>query len=72
MVDCLTPNGSFDIAYIKRMMSDGDADLAQLGGFLKQHLQSSAFADDFAALISRHNLAGNVVMVAERPKRVAA
>jgi len=67
VVDCLTPNGSFDIAYVKRMMSDGDADLAQLGGFLKQHLQSPAFADDFAALISKHCLAGNLLMIAQRP-----
>ena len=67
VVDCLTPNGSFDIAYVKRMMSDGDADLAQLGEFLKQHLQSSAFADDFAALISKHCLAGNLLMIAQRP-----
>jgi 2-polyprenyl-3-methyl-5-hydroxy-6-metoxy-1,4-benzoquinol methylase len=67
VVDCLTPNGSFDIAYINRMISDGDADLGQLGGFLKQHLQSSAFADDFAALISKHRLAGNLLMIAERP-----
>ena len=67
VADCLTPNGSFDIAYVKRMMSDGDADLGQLGGFLKEHLQSSAFADDFAALISKHCLAGNLLMIAERP-----
>jgi hypothetical protein len=66
IVDCLTPNGTFDIAYVKKMIGDGDADLAHLGNFLKQQLESPAFADDFAALISKHCLAGNLLMIAQR------
>lgn len=67
VADYLTPNGSFDIAYVNRMIADGSADLGQLGGFLKANLRSSAFAEDFAALISKHRLAGNLLMIAERP-----
>jgi 2-polyprenyl-3-methyl-5-hydroxy-6-metoxy-1,4-benzoquinol methylase len=67
VVQHATPNGTFDVAYVNRMINDGDADLEQLGHFLRRQLRSSAFADDFAALISDHRLAGNVVMVAQRP-----
>lgn len=67
IIDCLTPNGTFDIAYVKKMVGDGDAAMDQLGEFLKHHLESPAFADDFATLISKHRLAGNLLMIAERP-----
>jgi 2-polyprenyl-3-methyl-5-hydroxy-6-metoxy-1,4-benzoquinol methylase len=67
VVDAVTPNGSFDVAYVKRMLEDGTADLGNLGEFLRRHLQSADFAEDFAQLISRHGLAGNMVMTSRRP-----
>jgi 2-polyprenyl-3-methyl-5-hydroxy-6-metoxy-1,4-benzoquinol methylase len=65
--DFVTPNGSFDIAYINRILSTGDADLSKLGEFLREKLRRPEVADDFARLISKHRLAGNVVMIAQRP-----
>jgi 2-polyprenyl-3-methyl-5-hydroxy-6-metoxy-1,4-benzoquinol methylase len=67
VLDCLTPNGSFDVAYVNRMLSDGNADLGKIGEFLRDKLQTSEVAEDFAKLISKHRLAGNVVMIAKRP-----
>jgi len=67
VVDFLTPNGSFDIAYVNRFLSNGDADLGKLGEFLLEKLQRPEVAEDFAELISRHGLAGNVVVIAKRP-----
>ncbi len=67
VIDFLTPNGSFDIAYVNRILSDGDADLQMLGEFLRQKLQRPEVAEDFAELISKHRMAGNVVMIAQRP-----
>lgn len=67
IVDYVTPNGSFDIAYVNRMLRDGDADLGKLGEFLRVKLQMPGVADDFATLISKHRLAGNMVMIALRP-----
>jgi 2-polyprenyl-3-methyl-5-hydroxy-6-metoxy-1,4-benzoquinol methylase len=67
VVDFLTPNGGFDIAYVNRMLNDGDADLHMLGGFLREKLQTPEVAEDFAKLISNHRLAGNMVMIAKRP-----
>jgi 2-polyprenyl-3-methyl-5-hydroxy-6-metoxy-1,4-benzoquinol methylase len=67
VIDCVTPNGSFDVAYVKRMLEEGTADLGNLGEFLRRHIQSAGFAEDFAHLISRHGLAGNMVMISRRP-----
>jgi len=67
VLDFLTPNGSFDIAYVNRILSDGDANLGKLGEFLRAKLQAPEVAEDFAKLISKHRLAGNVVMIAQRP-----
>jgi SAM-dependent methyltransferase len=67
VVDFLTPNGSFDIAYVNRMLRGGDADIRMLGGFLREKLQTPEVAEDFAKLISNHRLAGNMVMIAKRP-----
>jgi 2-polyprenyl-3-methyl-5-hydroxy-6-metoxy-1,4-benzoquinol methylase len=66
IIDYVTPNGSFDIAYVNRMLEEGSANFGQLGGFLQHKLQDAAFADGFASLISRHGLAGNMVMIAKR------
>lgn len=66
-IDWVTPNGTFDIAYVNRMLQDGTADLAHIGSFLQHHLQSPEFAAGFAELISRSKLAGNVVVHARRP-----
>ena len=71
VLDFLTPNGSFDIAYVNRILSDGNADLDMLGEFLRQKLQAPEVAEDFAKLISRHRLAGNVVMVAQRLRQTS-
>lgn len=68
VLDLLTPNGSFDIAYVNRILSDGNADQGKLGGFLREKLQSPEVAEDFAKLISKHRLAGNVVVIAKRPE----
>jgi 2-polyprenyl-3-methyl-5-hydroxy-6-metoxy-1,4-benzoquinol methylase len=67
VIDFVTPNGSFDVAYVKRMLEEGTAELGNLGDFLRSHLQSADFAEDFAQLISRHGLAGNMVMISQRP-----
>ena len=67
VIDFVTPNGSFDVAYVKRMLGEGTAELGNLGDFLRSHLQSADFAEDFAQLISRHGLAGNMVMISQRP-----
>lgn len=63
----LTPNGSLDIVYVERMLRSGEADLGKLGEFLCEKLQRPEVAEDFAKLISKHCLAGNVVMIAQRP-----
>jgi SAM-dependent methyltransferase len=67
VIDFLTPNGSFDVAYVKHMIEQGTADPLGLGDFLRRHLQSPGFAEEFAQLISRQGLAGNMVMIAQRP-----
>jgi 2-polyprenyl-3-methyl-5-hydroxy-6-metoxy-1,4-benzoquinol methylase len=67
IVDIVTPNGNFDIAYVDRMIADRNADLNKLGEFLRAKLRTPEFAADFAKLISNHRLAGNMVMIARRP-----
>jgi hypothetical protein len=49
------------------MIEQGTADPLALGDFLRRHLQSPGFAEEFAQLISRQGLAGNMVMIAQRP-----
>jgi SAM-dependent methyltransferase len=67
VIDFVTPNGSFDVAYVKRMLRDGTAELSILGEFLRRHLQTASFSEGFAKLISHHGLSGNMVMISQRP-----
>ncbi|MBN2517364.1 MAG: methyltransferase domain-containing protein [Candidatus Altiarchaeota archaeon] len=68
VLEALTPNGSFDVAYVKSLIKDKTVDKERLGEFLYDALSDENFSRMFSEAISKSRLAGNIVVMAQYAK----
>ena len=66
VVDAQTPNGTFDVAYVRRLLAEDGNGRSALGSFLANAISDDAFTNGLAQLVREHRFAGNMVIVARR------
>ncbi|NQU98289.1 class I SAM-dependent methyltransferase [Candidatus Woesearchaeota archaeon] len=68
VIETITPNGSFDVAFVKKLIESNSVDNSKLGLFLKEFLKNDIFATNFADSLSKSCLGGNVIIVAKKKR----
>ncbi|MFA3790608.1 class I SAM-dependent methyltransferase [Aliiglaciecola sp. SL4] len=68
LIEILTPNGSLDVSYIEKLLAKSTKYDVNIGAFLKEKFKDAEFKDGFIQLISQTKNAGNMLVVARKPK----